>query len=115
MQQTYNITVNNKQDAPVNLTIIANSWDQRTVQLVDTIEIALPLNPTGYNGIYVVTSTGAERWWLVDDHDIDITLHANNELDFDDNNHGLPGFSLVTILVGVCIAALFAIRKTIKI
>jgi len=115
MQQTYNITVNNKQDAPVNLTIIANSWDQRTVQLVDTIEIALPLNPTGYNDIYVVTSTGAERWWLVDDHDIDITLHANNELDFDDNNHGLPGFSLVTILVGVCIAALFAIRKTIKI
>jgi len=113
-QQTYNITVNNKQDVPVNMTIIANNWDRRTVQFVDTMEVALPLNPDGHNEIYVATSTGAESWFVVNGHNVDITLQANNELEFDDNNRGLPGFSLVAILSGLGIAALIAARRTIK-
>ncbi|MDD3492994.1 MAG: PKD domain-containing protein [Candidatus Thermoplasmatota archaeon] len=112
-QKMVNVTVVNKREVPVNVTIVVNNWDTVTARVVNTTTVAVPLNPEGKNDFYLTTSDGGEGWFITGDHTPEFKLLPDKiELV---KSGGLPGFGLAAAVTALLAAIALGARRTIKI
>jgi len=112
-QKMVNVTVVNKREVPVNVTIVVNNWDTVTARVVNTTTVAVPLNPEGKNDFYLTTSDGGEGWFITGDHTPEFKLLPDKiELV---KSGGLPGFGLAAAVTALLATIALGARRTIKI